>query len=200
MITVEIRFCVNDDEDDAHCLAGARCHHVCYGLMVGGKLHAGGVEGEGGCIWGQAGMCWHYTRSLGALRVSWLRPLCLRQTVWPMPHIYLTKTSVRLVSIWHAHKLDEGKKNGHRSNGQDDSMSRIVYNCLAVWDSWENLCTVNVSNCSSQWAAPQPKVLKADGLNMPLNHWRLWEIFEICNLPPLNISASWLLTHIGMRP
>ena len=50
MITVEIRYCVNDDEDDAHCLAGARCHHVCYGLMVGGKLHAGGVEGEGGCI------------------------------------------------------------------------------------------------------------------------------------------------------
>ena len=50
MITVEIRFCVNDDEDDAHCLAGARCHHVCYGLMVGGKLHAGGVEGEGGCV------------------------------------------------------------------------------------------------------------------------------------------------------
>ena len=33
MITVEIRLRVNDDEDDAHCLAGARCHHVCYGYL-----------------------------------------------------------------------------------------------------------------------------------------------------------------------
>ena len=50
MTIVEIRLRDNDDGDDAHCLAGARCHHVCYGLMVGGKLHAGGVEGEGGCV------------------------------------------------------------------------------------------------------------------------------------------------------